>query len=145
MFVYNYFFKAYHTYDYDKNRNYCNHLVEYTNYRSITHVGQIKHFFECHGNIYCIVERFIKKPLQIEQLDTLKNEIEHFFVVVETSKEIDVIPIEKIIRKCIKIVVDTDTYLTYCVDNDKHDLKLTMLIFNNNNNKKVLRNYFDIL
>ena len=39
-----------------------------------------------------------------------------FFHMIEISQEIDVIPIEKIKRKCIKIVVDSDVYLTYCVD-----------------------------
>ena len=90
--------------------------MEYTNYNNNTDVGQIKHLFECNGNTYCCVEKFIKKPVQIERLDKLKNEIELFFVMIEISQEIDVIPIEKITRKCIKIVVDSDVYLTYCVD-----------------------------
>ena len=35
-----------------------------------------------------------------------------FFVMIKMSQEIDVIPIEKITRKFIKIVVDSDIYLS---------------------------------
>ena len=44
--------------------HYGNNLVEYTNYRSITHVGQIKHFF---GNmvIYIVLSKdLLKNPFK---------------------------------------------------------------------------------
>ena len=51
----------------------------------------------------------------------LKNEIERFFVKVENTDRIDIVCINKIIRKCIKISIDIDIFLTFCVDANEHD------------------------
>ena len=40
------FILVYHTHGYDKNRNYCNHFVEY-DYNSAKNIGKTK-------NIFCI-------------------------------------------------------------------------------------------
>jgi hypothetical protein len=51
----------------------------------------------------------------------VKNEIHRYFITVQDSEEIEIILLKKIIRKCIKIVIDSYIYLTYCVDSEEHD------------------------
>ena len=111
----------YHTSDYDKNRNYCNHIVEYCDHTNSICVGQIKHFFKFETEIYCVIEIFTKKQIKINGLLSLQNEIDRFFVIAENSKMLEIIRINKIIRKCIKICVDSELYLTYVVDTEEHD------------------------
>jgi hypothetical protein len=53
--------------------------------------------------------------------EKVQNEIQRFFITVQDSEEIEIILLKKIIRKCIKIVIDSDIYLTYCVDSEEHD------------------------
>ena len=72
-------------------------------------------------NIFCIIDTFIKKSILIDELNELNDQIGRFFITVQKSKEVEVIPINKITRKCIKIVIDDCTYLTYCVDTAEHD------------------------
>ena len=81
----------------------------------------IKNFIQINDEIYCKIVKFIKNNFDIKELRGLKNEIELFFTLVEQSNEIEVISINRIIRKCIKIQVDSIIYLTYCVDIDEHD------------------------
>ena len=64
---------------------------------------------------------FTKKQIKINGLLNLQNEIDWFFVIAENSKMLEIISINKIIRKCIKICVDSELYLTYVVDNEEHD------------------------
>ena len=84
-------------------------------------VGQIKYFFEINAKIYCAIEIFNKKQIEIGGLENIKNIIERYFIIIEKSNEIDVVSIEKITRKCIKIIIDSQIYLTYCVDAVEHD------------------------
>ena len=54
-------------------------------------------------------------------INKVQNEIQRCFITVQDSEEIEIILLKKIIRKCIKIVIDSDIYLTYCVDSEEHD------------------------
>jgi hypothetical protein len=40
---------------------------------------------------------------------------------VKESAEFQIILMKRILRKCIKIVIDWNIYITYCVDSDEHD------------------------
>ena len=44
-----------------------------------------------------------------------------YFVIVEKTEETDIVSIGKLIRKCIEITIDSEVYLTYCVDIEEHD------------------------
>ena len=50
----------------------------------------------------------------------LNNLLERFFVLIKES-DVQIVSIQNIQRKCIKIEVEDDTYLTYCVDLEEHD------------------------
>ena len=42
-------------------------------------------------------------------------------MIVEESSINEVETIDKIIRKCVKIVIDSEIYLTYCISTEEHD------------------------
>ena len=73
------------------------------------------------AKIFCIIETLDKKQIEFSGTENIKNEIERFFISVEETNQIQIISIDKILRKCIKIVIDSDIYLTYCVDAQEHD------------------------
>ena len=111
---------AYHTENYDMKRIYCNHAVEYSNDANLINIGTIKHFLEIKNKIYCVIETYKKKRIEIP-LFNLPNVIERYYLIVENSENIEIVSTDKIIRKCIKIEIESELYLTYCVDTDEHD------------------------
>ena len=84
-------------------------------------VGQIKKFKLFDSIIYCVVEKFNKKEIVIGDLEYIKHEINRYYVIVEESGINEVVTIDKIIRKCVKIVIDSEIYLTYCISTEEHD------------------------
>ena len=66
-------------------------------------VGQIKKFKLFDSIIYCVVEKFNKKEIVIGDLEYIKHEINRYYVIVEESGINEVVTIDKIIRKCVKI------------------------------------------
>ena len=112
---------VFHTLNYDTNRNYCNHITEYSNTANIVKVGKIINFFEIENSVYCVIETYKKNLIENMGSEKVQNEIQRFFITVQDSEEIEIILLKKIIRKCIKIVIDSDIYLTYCVDSEEHD------------------------
>ena len=78
-------------------------------------------FFEIENSMYCIIESYQKKAIENMGTNKFQNEIQRYFITVQDSEEIEIILLKKIIRKCIKIVIDSDIYLTYCVDSEEHD------------------------
>jgi hypothetical protein len=47
--------------------------------------------------------------------------VERYFIEVKESAEFQIILMIRILRKCIKIVIHPNIYITYCVDLDEHD------------------------
>ena len=113
--------EVYHSRDYDKTSQYCNHVVEYLNDKNETNVGRIRNFLGINNKTFCIIEKLTKKMIEITGLLNLKAEIERYFVIVEKTEETDIVSIDKLIRKCIEITIDSEVYLTYCVDIEEHD------------------------
>ena len=111
----------FHTFNYDLNRNYCNHIVEYTNRANAVKVGKIIKIFEIGISLYCLIEIYQEKIIENVGSQKIKNFIERYFIEVKESAEFQIILKKRILRKCIKIVIDSNIYLTYCVDSDEHD------------------------
>ena len=51
----------------------------------------------------------------------IQNEKQRFFIKVQDSEENEIILLKKIIRKRIKIVIESDIYFTYFFDSEEHD------------------------
>ena len=66
------------------------------------------------------MKSFFKTKIIIEMSNFLNNLLERFFVLIKES-DVQIVSIQNIQRKCIKIEVEDDTYLTYCVDLEEHD------------------------
>jgi hypothetical protein len=71
--------------------------------------------------MFCIIEKYNTKRITFHELDNIMNYKYFFFILVEINKVIDVIWLEKIIRKCISIKIDSDEYATFCLETDEHD------------------------
>jgi hypothetical protein len=69
-------------------------------------IGKIKKIFAIQNSLFCVFEKCLKKNIIFNDLDNLINRINRFFVLVERTGEIEVVSIEKIIRKCISITID---------------------------------------
>jgi hypothetical protein len=71
--------------------------------------------------MFCIIEKYNTKRITFHELDNIMNYKYFFFILVEINKVIDVIWLEKIIRKCISFKIDSDEYATFCLETDEHD------------------------
>ena len=47
--------------------------------------------------------------------------MDRYFLIGENSEEIEIVAIDKLLRKCIEIAVDSEIYLTYCVGSEEYD------------------------
>ena len=82
---------VFHTLNYDTNRNYCNHITEYSNTANIVKVGKIMNFFEIENSMYCIIESYQKKAIENMGTNKFQNEIQRYFITVQDSEEIEII------------------------------------------------------
>ena len=112
---------VFQSFNYDINRNYCNHIEEYKNWA--VKVDKIIKNFKIRISDYSLVVIEIYQKNIIENVGSqkIKNFIERYFIEVKESAEFQIILMKRILRKCIKIVIDSNIYITYCVDSDEHD------------------------
>ena len=59
--------------------------------------------------------------IELDDLDDLINTVERFFVKVESGQVMEIVSVEKIIRKCSSVCIDSDEYATFCIDTAEHD------------------------
>ena len=74
---------------------------------------------EINKKLFCFIEKL--NTMKFSHLMEVQKEIERFFIKIQDTNVIEIIPIENISRKCISIVTNSETFLTYCVDNEEHD------------------------
>jgi hypothetical protein len=84
-------------------------------------VGKIVKFFEKNSETYCILEMFNKKKIENSGEEAIESLIERYFFIAEQSNKTEIVQLKNLLRKCVKLEIDSDTYLSYCVDNEEHD------------------------
>ena len=84
-------------------------------------VGKIVKFFEKNSETYCILEMINKKKKEYSGEEDIESLIERYFFIAEESNKTKIVQLKNLLRKCVKLEIDNDTYLSYCVDNEEHD------------------------
>jgi hypothetical protein len=84
-------------------------------------VGKIVTFFEKNSVTYCILEMINKKKKEYSGQEDIENLIEQYFFIAEGGNKTEIVQLKNLLRKCVKIEIDDDTYLSYCVENEEHD------------------------
>ena len=96
-------------------------MVEYLNGINLIKVGKIVTFFEKNSVTYCILEMLNKKKKEYSGEEDIENLIERYFFIAEGSNKTLIVQLKHLLRKCVKIEIDDDTYLSYYVENKEHD------------------------
>ncbi len=96
-------------------------MVEYLNGINLIKVGKIVTFFEKNSVTYCILEMLNKKKKEYSGEEDIENLIERYFFIAEGSNKTLIVQLKNLLRKCVKIEIDDDTYLSYYVENKEHD------------------------
>jgi hypothetical protein len=96
-------------------------VVEYLNGINLIKVGKIVTFFEKNSVTYCILEMLNKKKKEYSGEEDIENLIERYFFIAEGSNKTLIVQLKNLLRKCVKIEIDDDTYLSYYVENKEHD------------------------
>ena len=71
--------------------------------------------------MFCIIEKYNTKRITFHELDNIMYYIDRFFILVESNEVIEVIWLEKIIRKCISFKIDSDEYAIFGLVTDEHE------------------------
>jgi uncharacterized protein affecting Mg2+/Co2+ transport len=64
---------------------------------------------------------FNKKKIENSGEEAIESLIERYFFIAEQSNKTEIVQLKNLLRKCVKLEIDSDTYLSYCVDNEEHD------------------------
>ena len=62
-----------------------------------------------------------RKKIEYSGEEDIESLIERYFFIAEESNKTLIFQLKNLLKKCVKIEIDNDTYLSYCVDNEEHD------------------------